>query len=284
MAKFVLKWGRWSLDLDAQPRIMGVINVTPDSFSDGGDFFSPATAIDQGKALVLAGADMLDIGGESTRPGSKATDANEEIGRVVPVIEALARQVQVPICVDTNKAAVAEKALESGASMINDVSAGRFDPDILRVAADADVPLILMHMKGKPRTMQEKPVYNDLLGEIKSFLADAANRAEAVGVAADKIIIDPGIGFGKTFDHNLILINRLEEFAELNMPLLIGASRKAFLGEIIGGAPAKELDIATTAITALSIYKGAHIVRVHDAALARQTRAVVTAVKRETIL
>ena len=276
-----LAWGRFSLNLAQRCHVMGVINVTPDSFSDGGDFISPAEAVHQGLALAAAGADILDVGGESTRPGAAEVGTCEEIDRVLPVIRALAEKTGLPVSIDTYKAETAAAALEAGASMVNDISAARFEPEILDVAARAKVPVILMHMKGKPRTMQENPEYGDLLGEIKTFLLDAAARAEAAGVDPDLIVLDPGIGFGKTFDHNLVLINRLEELVALGRPLLVGASRKAFLGRILNGAVPKDRDAATAAVTALCAYKGAHIVRVHNARLARETLDVVRAVLRE---
>jgi dihydropteroate synthase len=260
---------------------MGVVNVTPDSFSDGGDFFGADEAIAQGLALAEAGADILDVGGESTRPGSQPVGAREEIDRVVPVIEALAAAIEAPISIDTTKSAVAAAALEAGASIINDVAAGRFDPAIFETAARADAPLILMHMKGKPRDMQKNPVYQDLMSEIGGFLVEAAARAEAAGVNPGRIILDPGIGFGKTFDHNLIIINRLRELTALGRPLLVGLSRKAFLGHILGGAPPKERDTATAAAVALAAYNGADILRVHDVSMARQALAVAGAVMRE---
>jgi len=278
-----LKWDRWRLDLERRPYIMGVVNVTPDSFSDGGDFFDAQTAIRQGLALVKDGADILDIGGESVRPGSDPISEALEKERVLPVITALVGRVEVPISIDTCKAGVAEAALATGASMINDISAGRFDPEVLQVAGRADVPLVLMHMKGRPRTMQDNPVYQDLIGEISSFLEEAAARAEAAGVRPEHIIIDPGIGFGKTFDHNLVLINRLEELLALGRPLLLGPSRKAFLGAILNGAPPKERDVATAAILGLAAYKGAHILRTHNVDLARQALLVAAAVKRERV-
>ncbi|MBW2092310.1 MAG: dihydropteroate synthase [Deltaproteobacteria bacterium] len=262
---------------------MGVINVTPDSFSDGGDFYAHETAVAHGLRLAEAGADILDIGGESTRPGAEPVSEEEELRRVIPVIKALASKVKVPLSIDTCKAGVAEAALQAGASMINDISAGRLDPELVGVAAHAKAPLILMHMQGEPRTMQVNPTYQDLIGEIKAFLVKAAERAEKAGVSKEMIIIDPGIGFGKTFDHNLILINRLEEFINLGYPVMLGASRKAFLGQILGGAPPKERDIATAAVIALAAYKGAHVFRTHNVDLAKQTLAVVKAVKQEKV-
>jgi dihydropteroate synthase len=281
MTGSAMEWGRWSMDFSGRPLIMGVINVTPDSFSDGGDFLSAKRAIDQGLQLVEQGADILDVGGESTRPGAAEVGEAEELDRVLPVIEALAANASVPISIDTYKAEVAEAALEAGAAIINDISGGRLDLNIFNVAARTGVPIILMHMKGEPRTMQQNPVYDDLMGEIKAFLADAASQAETAGVRPDRIILDPGIGFGKTFDHNLILLNRLREFQELGRPILLGPSRKAFLGQILGGAAPKDRDVATAAAVTLAAYNGAAILRVHNVDLARQVLAVAAAVLRE---
>lgn len=283
MDKYDLNWGQWRLDLESGPKIMGVVNVTPDSFSDGGDFYSTGKAVEQGLQLVEAGADIIDVGGESTRPGSKGISEQEEINRVIPVIKALAAQTDELICVDTTKAGVACVALDAGAAMVNDISAGNSEPELLRIAAGYGVPVVLMHMKGMPRSMQENPTYDDLMGEIKSYLCLAAERAEEAGVRKNLIIIDPGIGFGKTFDHNLTLINRLDEFQSLNRPILLGASRKAFLGQILGGVPPKERETATEAINALAVYKGANIIRTHKVESTKQMLAVAHAVRQEKV-
>ena len=284
MTSFQLKWGRRSLELGPHTLLMGVVNITPDSFSDGGRFHDSLKAMAHGLELVEAGADIIDVGGESTRPGADPVSRDEELERVIPVIEGLAGQVDVPISVDTCKSEVAKEALKAGASIINDISAGRFDPELVRLAAKEEVPLILMHMKGQPRTMQKNPTYRDLIAEVKSFLSEAAESAEKAGVPREMIIIDPGIGFGKTFVHNLILLNRLEEFAALNRPLLVGPSRKAFLGRILGGAPPEERETATVAAGALAAYKGAHIIRVHKIEPSKEALAVVDAIKRERIV
>lgn len=281
MKKFLFQWGKWTLDLSSRPHIMGIVNVTPDSFSDGGDFFSPQKAIDQGLALVEEGADILDVGGESTRPGAPQVGEQEEVDRVIPVIEALAAEVDVPISIDTYKSSVAREALNAGAAIVNDVSAGRLDPEIFNVTARAGAPLILMHMKGVPRNMQDNPVYDDLLGEIRTFLDEAVQKAMGAGVPKEMIILDPGIGFGKTFQHNLILINRLRELTTGEHPWLVGPSRKAFLGHILGGAPPKQRDDATSVITALAAYNGADILRVHNVGRAREALTVVGAVMEE---
>ena len=226
-------WRDYTLELGRQTCIMGVVNVTPDSFSDGGRFYDHQAAVDQGEKLAAEGAAILDIGGESTRPFSDAVTVSEEIRRVVPVIEKLAQRVSVPISIDTTKAEVARQALEAGASIINDVSALRFDPGIAGLAAETDTPLILMHMLGKPKSMQVLPRYDNLIEEILSFLVDAVERAEKRGVARTRIIVDPGIGFGKTVSHNLLLIKHLQTFTRLDLPILIGTSRKAFIRKIL---------------------------------------------------
>jgi dihydropteroate synthase len=277
----ILTWGGFSLNLDDRPHVMGVVNITPDSFSDGGDFLDPGLAVEHGLRLAAEGADILDVGGESTRPGAEAVDAVRETARVVQVVRELVRQTGLPVSIDTYKSAVARAALEAGASMINDVSAGRFDPEILDLAARAGVPIILMHMKGRPRNMQKNPVYDDLLGEISSFLAEAAGRAEEAGVDPDLVLVDPGLGFGKTFDHNVTLINRLAELARLGRPLVVGPSRKAFLGHILGGAAPKDREAATAAAATICAYNGAHVLRVHSVETVREALAVVRAVKKE---
>ena len=221
-----LAWDRHVLELGRRTCIMGVVNVTPDSFSDGGLFFDFEAAVAQAENLAAEGADILDIGGESTRPFSEPISAEEEIRRVVPVIAALAARIRVPISIDTAKAAVARAALQAGAAMINDISALRFDPHMGRVAAEFGVPVILMHMRGEPRTMQVDPQYAELVADIRGFLAQAAASAERQGIARERLIVDPGIGFGKTPDHNLQLIKRLREFAALDLPILVGPSRK----------------------------------------------------------
>ncbi|MBU2552563.1 MAG: dihydropteroate synthase [Proteobacteria bacterium] len=259
---------------------MGIVNITPDSFSDGGDYFDPETAVAHGLAMVEEGADILDVGGESTRPGAEPVGEGDEKARVLPVIRSLAEKVSVPISVDTYKSSIAAAAIEAGASMINDISAGRFDPAIFDVAARTGVPMVLMHMRGVPRSMQARPVYDDLVSEVKTFLHEAAGRAEAAGVAPDRIILDPGIGFGKTFGHNWTLIKRLRELVEMGYPMLVGPSRKAFLGYLLGGAPPKARDSATAAVVALAAYLGAHFIRTHNVQLARETLTVVRAVMK----
>jgi dihydropteroate synthase len=263
---------------------MGVVNVTPDSFSDGGKFYDHRSAVAQGEKLAGEGADIIDIGGESTRPFSDPVPAEEEIRRVVPVIEELAQKISVPISIDTTKSAVARRALEAGASIINDVAALRFDPALAALAAEFETPLILMHMLGEPKSMQVEPRYDNLIGEIFEFLKDAAKRAEDQGVSRQKIIVDPGIGFGKTLAHNLLLIRHIQAFAPLGLPILIGASRKAFIRKILKGASDQDLppdlpavETGTQAAVASAILNGAHIVRVHDVANTVATVKIVDA-------
>ena len=252
---------------------MGVVNVTPDSFSDGGKFYDTDVAIAQGEKLAAEGADIIDIGGESTRPFSDPVSVEEEIRRVVPVIDKLARRVSVPISIDTTKADVARRALDAGAAIINDVTALRFDPGLAALAVEFDTPLILMHMLGEPKSMQVAPSYANLIEDIRSFLADAVERAENLGVPRSKIIVDPGIGFGKTVAHNLLLIKHVQAFASLDVPILIGASRKAFIRKILKQAPEEDIrpdlpivETGSQAAVAAAVLNGAHIVRVHDVA------------------
>ncbi|WP_054029755.1 dihydropteroate synthase [Desulfatitalea tepidiphila] len=280
MKHYTLHWNRFHLELGHRTAIMGIVNITPDSFSDGGQFYSTEAAVSQAERLVQAGADIVDIGGESTRPYSEGVSAQAEIDRVMPVIERLTTRIGVPISIDTNKAAVAEAALAAGAAIVNDISALQMDDQMAAVAVKYDVPVILMHMKGRPRTMQIDPVYDDLLGEVKAYLKTAIGRARQAGIASDKIIIDPGIGFGKTVAHNLQIIRRLSVFEELDVPILIGTSRKAFIRKILSGATATELsadrpevETGTQATIAMAVNNGAHIVRVHNVA---NTKAMVT--------
>ena len=243
--------------------LMGVLNVTPDSFSDGGRYFDAGKAVARGLELAAEGADILDVGGESTRPGSLPVPEAEELRRVVPVIEALRKRTAILLSVDTTKAAVARAALDAGADIVNDTSAFRFDPAMAGEVARSGAGVILMHMKGTPLTMQDSPRYEDLLGEVGAFLDDRLRLAEASGIPRERAIIDPGIGFGKTFEDNLVLLRRQEVFHALGRPLLLGFSRKAFLGRILGAPPAERLE-GTIAAAVLSVERGAHILRVHD--------------------
>jgi dihydropteroate synthase len=286
MKAFNLEWGKYRLDFGRRTLIMGVLNVTPDSFSDGGKFFSLDGAVDQGYKLFEDGADILDIGGESTRPFSDPVSEEEEIQRVVPVIEKLSKRIPIPISIDTTKAGVAEQAVKAGASMINDVSSLRFDPKMASVVVDYAVPVILMHMLGNPKTMQIEPTYDDLIGEIKAFFENAIDLAENMGISRSKIIIDPGIGFGKTVGHNLLLIQRLHEFKTLKVPIMIGTSRKAFIRNLLKGNTGEEVNAdaviverGTQASVAAAILNGAHIVRVHNVANTRVTVKITDAIK-----
>jgi dihydropteroate synthase len=265
---------------------MGVVNVTPDSFSDGGKFLAHDAAVAQGQKLAADGADILDIGGESTRPFSDPVSAEEEIERVIPIIEKLADELTIPISIDTMKAEVARRAIEAGASMINDVSALRFDPAMGEVAGEFGTPVVLMHMLGSPKTMQESPAYDDLIADITDFLKDAIERAQKQGISKSKLIVDPGIGFGKTVAHNLFLIRHLYAFAALGVPLLIGPSRKAFIRKLLKdehnndiAADLPIVETGTQAAVAAAVLCGAHIVRVHDAANTRATVRILDAIR-----
>jgi len=258
--------------------IMGILNVTPDSFSDGGHYFEKDAAVARGRELAWQGADVVDVGGESTRPGALPVDPEEELRRVVPVVEALAGTLAAPISVDTYRAAVAARALAAGAHMINDISALRFDPDMARVVAEHGCPVVLMHMQGTPRTMQERPVYGDVVADILDFLDDAVARAVRAGIARDRIIVDPGFGFGKTLEHNLEMMRNLRAFRLLGCPVLLGASRKTSLGSILLGAPPCQRDEGTAATVALAVAEGAHMVRVHDVAAMAKVARVADAV------
>jgi dihydropteroate synthase len=262
-------------DLSQRTLVMGIINVTPDSFSDGGQFCEPHVAVHHGLRLLEQGADILDVGGESTRPGSVAVSIEAELERVMPVIEGLRRQApDAVISIDTKKAAVARQAIEAGASVINDITALAGDPEMPMVAARSGVAVVLMHMQGTPATMQCAPLYEDVVAEVRQCLNDRLEAAIANGIAPQRIILDPGIGFGKTVEHNLELIRRLDELATLPRPLLIGPSRKSFIGKVLD-APVECRAEGTAAVIAAAILKGARVVRVHDvAAMTRVARMV----------
>ncbi len=275
--EFCLSWGKHSLELGRKSLIMGVLNVTPDSFSDGGHYFLREQAIKQALDLVADGADIIDIGGESTRPYAEKVTLEQELERVIPVIEELSRIINIPISIDTYKAKVAESAVRAGASIINDISALRFDPEMAPVVKEAGVPVILMHMKGTPGNMQDNPLYNDLMGEITSFFNEAVDHAVKTGIEKEMIILDPGIGFGKSFDHNLMVIRELKKLADIGLPLLLGSSRKAFIGKILDKTPV-ERDTGTMATVAAGILNGAHIVRVHNVKMAKETVKIIDAI------
>jgi dihydropteroate synthase len=278
-----IAWKNYCMDFSTKTYIMGILNVTPDSFSDGGVHFDKSAAIESALRMIEDGADIIDIGGESTRPGSDPVPLEEELRRVIPVIDALSARVSAPISIDTYKAEVARNALSAGAAVINDISGLRFDPEMPEVVAEHKVPVIIMHIKGTPRDMQVNPVYDALIPEILDYLRESMELAEKSGVKRDMIIIDPGIGFGKTFDHNLEIINNLNEFTVLGNPVLIGPSRKAFIGKILGDAPSGERIEGTAAAVAVSIMRGANIVRVHDVKEMAKVAKVVDAIKRQRV-
>ncbi len=255
---------------------MGIVNVTPDSFSDGGEFLDPERAIAHGRELAVEGADVLDIGGESSRPGARAVAAGEELLRVQPVIEGLARD-GIPISIDTSKAVVAEAALEAGAMMVNDVTALRADPELADVCAKTGCELVLMHMLGDPRTMQENPVYDDVVDDVKAFLAERIEFAVARGVPEERIWVDPGIGFGKTVEHNLELHRRLGEFVDLGCPIAFGSSRKSFLGKLTCAEVGERLG-GTIASNMIAFANGARMLRVHDVGPMRQALTAAEAI------
>jgi dihydropteroate synthase len=264
---------RRTFDL-TRPLIVGVVNVTPDSFSDG--FADRARAVAQGLMLLDEGADLIDVGGESTRPGSEPVSAPEEIDRVIEVIAGLVAK-GAAVSIDTTKAVVAAAALEAGAEVVNDVTAGS-DYSLLEVVARTGAALVLMHMQGRPRDMQDNPRYDDVVGEVKAFLVARARQAMGAGVAHDHICVDPGIGFGKTLGHNLALLHSTAELAGLGYPLMIGASRKAFLGRLAGRPVPADRDLATSIVTALVVERGASLLRVHNVAACREALAVTLAI------
>jgi dihydropteroate synthase len=265
-------------DARVDARVMGIVNVTPDSFSDGGLFLDADAAIAHGRELIAEGADILDFGGESTRPGAEPVDAEEEARRVVPVIEALA-DTGVQISIDTTKAEVASRALRAGATIVNDVAAFRFDPEIAAVTADAGAGCVLMHMLGEPRTMQEDPRYAEVVSDVKAFLEERLEYATSQGVPEERIWLDPGIGFGKTLEHNLELIARLDEIVAIGRPVVFGASRKSFLGKLTGRQVDERL-AGTIAANIIAHERGARIFRVHDVAPTVDALKVATATVR----
>jgi len=279
----VFRFREQEYDLSQRTLIMGVLNVTPDSFSDGGRFFEWAKAVEQGRQMAAEGADILDVGGESTRPGSNPIPEEEEVRRVVPVIEELKDKIAIPISIDTRKARVAERALEAGAQMVNDVSALRFDEDMAGTVARWKAPLVLMHMRGQPETMQVDTQYQNLIGEILGFFEERMAYALSRGVPREAIILDPGIGFGKSLEdkHNLILLKQLRRFRALGQPLMVGTSRKAFIGRILN-LPPEEREEGTMATVAVAIQNGANIVRVHEVKRVRRVVQVVDAILHST--
>jgi dihydropteroate synthase len=278
-----LSWSNFSLDFSEKTYVMGILNVTPDSFSDGGLHLDKSAAIRRALQMVEDGADIIDIGGESTRPCSEPVAVEEELKRTIPVIEALAKKISVPLSIDTCKSEVARMALDAGASIVNDISGLRFDTQMAKVVSKRKVPVVIMHIKGAPRDMQKNPVYEALIPEIMDYLRGGIRLALESGVAEDRIIIDPGIGFGKTTEHNLEIIHNLREFTFLGTPLLIGPSRKAFTGRVLGGVPPEGRLEGTAAAVAISIINGANMVRVHDVKEMVKVAKVADAIKRMRI-
>lgn len=258
--------------------IMGIVNVTPDSFSDGGLYYKSEQAIEHGIQLAKQGADILDIGGESTRPGAKAVSVQEELDRVIPVIYALKNKVSIPISIDTSKAEVMLEAVKAGALMINDIFALQ-KPQALEVAAELGVPVCIMHMQGQPQTMQKEPVYQDIIQDINIFFQQRINICIKAGIKQENIILDPGIGFGKTLEHNLIILKNVEEFKKFQMPLLIGASRKSLIGHLLNQAPVADRLYGSIALHTLMIWLGVSIIRVHDVKPMRDALNILKAIK-----
>ena len=276
--EYVLKTFRREIDLGKKTLIMGILNVTPDSFSDGGLYCSQQKAVERGLQMVDEGADIIDIGGESTRPGAESIEASVELKRVLPVIESLVRQVKIPISIDTTKAKVAKLALASGAEIVNDISALHGDKKIAKTISDEGAAVILMHMRGNPRNMQKgNLVYNNLMGEVTDYLEKSSEKALKAGIEKDCLVIDPGIGFGKTPEDNYKIIKNLSQLKELGMPVMIGTSRKSFIGKATGGEPEQRLE-GTAATIAAAIMNGCHIVRVHDVAAMKKVAAVTDAI------
>ncbi len=270
----------WLASLTRRTLVMGIVNITPDSFSDGGEFLSADTATAHALQLVESGADLIDIGGESTRPGSRRIDAAEQIARIAPVLRRLAVSTNTAISVDTTRSDVAAAAVDLGVALVNDISAGRDDHVMLELAAQRKIALILMHMQGEPATMQVAPVYSDVVAEVMAFLRERIDAAERAGVAAHRIVIDPGLGFGKTLEHNLDILRLLSEFTALGHPLLIGPSRKGFIGRVTGETEPSRRLMGTAATIAWSVAAGANIVRVHDVSEMANIVKMIDAIRR----
>ncbi len=277
--KLGLNFGKRILDLSSRTYLMGVLNVTPDSFSDGGRFSDPKKAITQALLMAEQGADIIDVGGESSRPGADPVSAEEELARVLPVIQELVKEIDLPLSIDTCKSQVARGALEAGAAMINDISALRFDPQMRRVAKDYDVPVVLMHIKGTPKNMQENPLYGNVIKEISDYLAQSLEMAREVGIDEDKLVVDPGIGFGKKAEHNLEIVKNLKALAHLGKPILIGLSRKSFIGKVLD-LPLEERLEGSLAALAVAIVNGANILRVHDVKESKRVARMVDSILR----
>lgn len=274
----VLQWPQGRLDFFGGCLIMGILNITPDSFSDGGRFLDSERAVERGLQMVEEGAAIVDVGGESTRPGSEAVSRAEQVRRVVPVIESLVRQIDVPISIDTCNVEVARAALDAGATMLNDITA-LSDESVANLAAEWQVPVVLMHMQGTPKTMQAEPHYDDVVGEVLHFLLERAGHAESLGIPSERILIDPGIGFGKTAEHNLKLLKHVARFVGTNYRVLVGASRKRFIGTVTGKNKPDDRSFGTAAITALCAAAGVSVVRVHDVAATCDVLRMVHAIQ-----
>lgn len=263
-----------------RPLVMGVLNVTPDSFSDGGKYFRAQDAIERARQMVADGADLIDLGGESTRPGSEPVDADEEKRRVIPVLEAIAGKIGVPISIDTYKAETAAAALSAGAEIVNDISGGRMDPDMLSLVASRGVPIILGHIRGTPKDMQDDPVYVDVVQEVADELEGIAVRAEEAGISRENVLVDPGIGFGKKMEHNLSLLRHLGQIVERGRPVVVGVSRKKFIGVLLDNAPPDDRIEGTAAAAALCVAAGAAVIRVHDVRQMARVVKVASAIVR----
>ncbi len=270
--------GDLSLPVETRPIVMGILNVTPDSFSDGGRYATPARAIEHAQTMIEQGVDVLDIGGESTRPGAAEVDVGDELARVIPVIRELARFSRVAISIDTTKARVAREAMAAGAHIINDISALSADPEMTAVAVDSRAGVVLMHMQGTPRTMQRQPTYDHVVDDVSAYLAERTAQAERQGVARERIAVDPGIGFGKTLEHNLDLLAGLNRIADLGCPVVVGLSRKSFLKALTGKEVNDRLSGSLSAL-ACAILAGAQVLRVHDVAEALDAIRVATAIR-----
>ena len=267
-----------TLPVGSKVLIMGILNVTPDSFSDGGRFIDPLIAVDQAQKLIAEGADIIDIGGESTRPGASYVCEEEEIARIRPIVEALGKCTDIPLSIDTRKASVAQVALDCGASMVNDVSSFQDDSRMAQVVQKSGAGVVLMHRQGHSLTMQEAPYYEDVVGEVKGFLSERVAMAQSIGIPADHIIIDPGIGFGKTCSQNLKILANLGKFIQLKQPLMVGISRKAFIGELTG-KPVAEREMGNAAVMATAVWQGASFLRVHDVAAMKNVIQVAQALR-----
>jgi dihydropteroate synthase len=270
--------GDGALECGPPTLVMGVLNVTPDSFSDGGRFLDHEAAVTHGLRMAEEGAAILDVGGESTRPGSDAVSVEVELARVLPVIKRVAAEVDVPVSIDTRKPEVARAAVDAGAVLVNDVSGAR-EPGMLEVVAASGAGLVLMHMLGEPKTMQAEPRYEDVLREVGAYLADRLEAAEGAGIGRDRLAVDPGLGFGKTYEHNLVVMRRIDAFLDLGVPVVVGPSRKSFIGTALGDAPIEERLEGTIGAAAWVAAKGVHVVRVHDVAPVVRALRVVDAIR-----